>query len=124
MLAGSDAHVGAQENQAINRRRSVRIPSRNNFRFSEITGADQLPGQRDDDAWTIDLSSNGIRFATRRPLTPDTLIHFSMDADAAVAQLEGSGRVVWSEPIENTPLFHAGITFTENPGPAFSRSSL
>lgn len=122
LFAGSDAQMGEYASQSINRRRSVRIPSHNNFRFSEITGSDQLPGQRDDDAWTIDLSNNGIRFATRRPLAPDTLIQFSMDADGAVAQLEGSGRVVWSEAIENTPMFHAGIAFTESPVPAFSLS--
>ena len=119
LLAGSNVNVGDNESQPINRRRSVRIPSHNNFRFSEITGSDQLPGQRDDDAWTIDLSNGGIRFASRLPLAPDTVIHFSLETDGTDAQMEGAGRVIWSEPLENTPLFHAGIAFTAPPAHAF-----
>jgi hypothetical protein len=119
LLVGAETNVRDNESLPINRRRSVRIPSHNNFRFSEITGSDQLPGQRDDDAWTIDLSAGGIRFASRHPLNPDTTIHFFLEPDGMGDPVEGSGRVIWSEPLENTPLFHAGIAFAEPPPPAF-----
>lgn len=114
-LAEPAIHQGKDGDLPINRRRSIRIPSYHNFRFSEITGSDQLPGQRDDDAWTIDLSAGGIRFASRHPLNPDTTIHFFLEPDGMGAPVEGSGRVIWSEPLENTPLFHAGIAFAEPP---------
>ncbi len=96
-----------------NRRRSIRVPNYHNFRFSEITGDDQTPGLQEDDAWTVDLSDYGIRFATRQLLTPDTAIHFSLDSDDTATKIEGTGKVIWSEPLANTPLFHAGIVFID-----------
>ncbi len=113
LLAEAEKTVDQKQGAPSNRRRSIRIPSRHLFRFSEITGHDQIPGIREDDAWTIDLSDHGIRFASRQPLPLDTDICFALDADDRADQIEGKGRVVWCEPLENTALFHAGIVFTD-----------
>ena len=118
LLAGAEDKAGQDQAAAINRRRSIRIPSRHFFRFSEITGHDSLPGLREDDAWTIDLSDHGIRFASRLPLTLDTDIRFLLETEDTAAKVEGTGKVVWCEPLENTVLFHAGIVFTDPPEPA------
>lgn len=115
LLAGVDGETGRDRCEPSNRRRSIRVPSTHAFRFSEITGHDQLPGLREDDAWTIDLSDHGIRFASRQMLTTDTAIRFLLESDDATTPVEGIGRVIWCEPLENTPLFHAGITFTHPP---------
>lgn len=114
-----DVDQAIEDSLPVNRRRSIRIPSHHAFRFSEITGSDQMPGHRDDDAWTIDLSNHGIRFASRQTLAPDTLIHFSLETDGTVSELNGIGRVIWAEPLETAPLFHIGLAFTEQPAPAF-----
>jgi len=115
LLAGVDGDTGRDRDEAANRRRSIRVPGTHAFRFSEITGHDQMPGLRENDAWTIDLSDHGIRFASRQLLTADTAIRFFLEAEDSTPPVEGIGRVVWCEPLENTPLFHAGITFTHPP---------
>lgn len=99
-----------------NRRRSLRIPSRHLFRFSEIAGTDQAAPIREDDAWTVDLSDHGIRFTTRQSLVPETMLRFEMVRDAARPPLRGTGRVVWSTPVADSPLFHAAIAFAEHSG--------
>jgi len=118
LLAGEAERAGRNATPPVNRRRSVRIPNRHFFRFSEITGSDQLPSIREDDAWTIDLSDHGIRFVTRQKLAPETAVRFVVDTGGTAKSLQGIGRVVWSEPLENTALFHAGIAFVEHPVPA------
>jgi hypothetical protein len=102
-----------EQTSAISRRRSIRIPSHYSFRFSEITANDQLPGLQEDDAWTIDLSDHGIRFASRQWLTPDTVIRFFLILDDSNGGIEKTGRVIWCEPLENMPLYHAGIAFPD-----------
>ncbi|MGI6657443.1 MAG: PilZ domain-containing protein [Desulfobulbus sp.] len=98
----------------INRRRSLRIPTCYNFRFSELSSASHRHPVSNE-AWTIDLSDHGIRFASRLRLQPDTLILFALKTDDMVETFEGTGRVVWSEPFENTKLFSIGMTFAPNP---------
>jgi hypothetical protein len=117
LLAGDEDEAGQERREPINRRRSIRVPVRHTFRFSEITGHDHIPGVREDDAWTIDLSNHGIRFASRQLLPLNMAIHFFMEADDTAAEFEGNGRVVWCEPLAASPLFHAGIVLTDRPYP-------
>ena len=93
-----------------NRRRSARVPSHHLFRFSEITGSDQPPSIREDDALTVDLSAHGIRFTTRQLLPPETALRFEV-VKGGKKSMAGTGRVVWSKPIENSFLFHSAIAF-------------
>jgi hypothetical protein len=109
----TQAETGKNQASPSNRRRSIRVPNFHNFRFSEITNNDQIPGLQEDDAWTVDLSDCGIRFASRQLLTPDTAIYFSLVSDDTATTIEGTGKVIWSEPLANTPLFHAGIVFID-----------
>lgn len=118
LLDEAEILTGQEQEAPANRRRSIRIPSRHLFRFSEITGHDQIPGFREDNAWTIDLSDHGIRFTSWQPLTLNTDIRFALEADDRAVQIEGTGRVVWCEPLENTALFHAGIVFSDRLDPA------
>ncbi len=118
LLAATEETITQEHGTPANRRRSIRIPSHHSFRFSEITGHDQIPGFREKNAWTIDLSDHGIRFTSRQPLPLNTDIRFFLEDDDRASQLEGIGRVVWCEPLENTALFHAGIVFTDQPNPA------
>jgi len=113
LLAGTEGETGQLQSEAANRRRSIRIPSNHTFCFSEITGHDQFPGLRENDAWTVDLSDHGIRFASRQLLLADTDIRFFLKTDDSAPLIEGIGRVVWCEPLENTPLYHAAISFND-----------
>ena len=97
----------------LNRRQFIRIPSRHVFRFSEIIGHDELPGRRQDDAWTLDLGTGGLRFVSRVPLPVQAAVHFLLEGDSAIASITGTGRVAWSEPIEKTVLFYVGLAFVE-----------
>ena len=115
MLCNEYGQMAAQdrrnERAASDNRRSTRIPCYHVFRFSEITGSDQIPSIREDDAWTVDLSAHGIRFATRQMIPPATVLQFEMDKGSGKESISGSGRVIWSKPIESSPLFHSAIAF-------------
>jgi len=96
----------------INRRRSVRVPQYHLFRFSELHPHTRTPQNRLEETWTIDVSEHGLRFASYHHLQPDTLISFSIEGSNGDDTSRGEARVIWSEPLENTPLFHAGIAFS------------
>ena len=115
LLAGKSSAEPAHETTPLNRRRSIRIPHRHLFRFSEITGSDQNGGFREDDAWTVDLSDHGIRFATRQLLPLGATLRFQVDTGVPGGTRQGIGRVTWSQPLEKSPLFHAGIALVESP---------
>jgi len=100
------------EQLADNRRHSVRTPCHYLFRFAEITGSHQIPLIREDDAWTVDVSAHGIRFATRQMIPPETALQFEVVKGAGKEPISGAGRVVWSRPVESSRLFHSGIVFT------------
>lgn len=97
---------------AVNRRRSARIPQYHVIHFAEVSNTDHSPENRTEESWTIDLSQHGIRFVSYRLLEPETLINFSLESRHNAPPTKGHGRVVWSEPLENSQLFHTGITFS------------
>jgi hypothetical protein len=113
LLATPQTHAAPTDHLPVNRRRSVRIPRHHVFRFSEISPKDRIPTRRTQETWTIDLSQQGIRFASYRFLPPNTLIRFALEGEDTLCPPTGEGRVVWSEPLENTPLFHAGIALVD-----------
>lgn len=94
-----------------NRRRSVRVPRYHIFRFSEITPANQSLENRQEESWTIDVCEHGLRFASYRHLTPDSMIRFSLEGEERLSPTQGNARVIWSRPLESTALFHTGIAF-------------
>lgn len=110
-LAGGANSVEGQSVPPVNRRRSIRIPDHHLFRFSEINSSDRISGFREDDAWTVDLSDHGIRFAAHHYLPPGTRLEYHLGTGTDTGRVDGLGRVVWSEPLANTPLFHIGIAF-------------
>lgn len=110
LLIGADDNLEREQTEPINRRQSIRVPCRHSFHFSEITGHDHIPGLHEVNSWTYDLSDHGICFASRQLLNLDTDIRFLLEADD---RIEGTGRVVWCAPLDNTALFQAGIVFTE-----------
>lgn len=113
LLSGTGNETQQFDTPSLNRRRSIRFPSHHVFRFSEITGSDHNPGIRQNDAWTVDLSEHGIRFVTRQLLTTETPLRFQVEVEETATQIEGIGWVIWSIPLANAPLFHAGIAFSD-----------
>lgn len=112
LLGGLGKVTGHNGTPPHNRRRSIRIPSRHLFRFSEIyDDGRQLPAE--DEAWTIDLSEHGIRCTTQRPLSPTTTILFFLEVSDTATKIEGTGRVIWSEPLANPQGWQTGVAFTE-----------
>jgi len=114
LLATRDHWSEPNGRPVSNRRRSARVPSQYLFRFSEITGSDQFPSIREDDAWTVDLSAHGLSFTTRQLLPLETALQFEIIKNSGKKSMAGTGRVVWSKPIESSPLFHSAIAFTKH----------
>lgn len=95
-----------------NRRRNVRVPGRFAFRLAEGTSGES--GELlDDAALTVDFSLGGIRFESYRALSKDTKVLFSLNGDFSEEPVRGLGRVMWCRSLDDAPLYHAGISFTD-----------
>ena len=103
--------------RAVNRRRSVRLPERHLFRFSEISPTGPASAATADEAWTLDLSDHGLRVATTCQLRPETAIHFEVTGNGSPGRA-GTGRVVWCQPLANTAFFEIGVALADQPDPA------
>ena len=112
LLGISKTESPKSDNPAMNRRRSARIPQYHVIRFAEISSDSHFPENRTEESWTIDLSQHGIRFVSYRIIEPETKLSFTLGGRDGTRPTKGSGRVVWSEPLENSPLFHTGIAFS------------
>ena len=102
--------------RAVNRRRSVRLPERHLFRFSEISPTGPASAATADEAWTLDLSDHGLRVATTCQLRPETAIHFEVTGNGNPGRA-GTGRVVWCQPLANTAFFEIGVALADQPDP-------
>ena len=102
--------------RAVNRRRSVRLPERHLFRFSEMSPAKPPTDFTPDQAWTLDLSDHGIRVATTCRLQPETAIHFEVTGNGSPGRA-GTGRVVWCQPLADTAFFEIGVALADQPDP-------
>ena len=80
--------------RAVNRRRSVRLPERHLFRFSEISSTGPMSGATADEAWTLDLSDHGLRVATTCQLRPETAINFEVTGNGTLSLYEGIPLIV------------------------------
>ena len=98
--------------RATNRRRSARLAERHLFHFSEIYQTDLPTAHPGDEAWTLDLSDHGLRFATTCQLQPDMAIHFQLEGNGSPGR-EGTGRVVWCQPLADTAFFEAGVVLLD-----------
>jgi len=99
--------------RAVNRRRSVRVPERHLFRFSEISPTGPASAATADEAWTLDLSDHGLRVATTCQLRPETVINFEVTGNGSA----GRGRVIWCQPLADTAFFEIGVALLDQPDP-------
>lgn len=67
----------------------------------------------DEDAVTIDLSLGGLRLLSRRELPRDSLVSFGFGPDFTIPDLAGIGEVKWCELKSDSPLFEAGLAFSD-----------
>jgi len=109
-------YANAAENDSsaipVNQRRHPRIPGRFSFRLAERE-KDSVNRIIDDAATTVDFSLGGIRFESYRSLQQGAEIIFSLNGDFSGTPLQGTGTVKWCRSLENAPLYHAGIAFTD-----------
>ena len=104
----------ASVDKSMNRRKHRRVPGRFSFRLAERTGdALELDKLIDDVATTVDLSAGGIRFESYRALSQGTEVFFSLNGNFSSPPLRGTGQVKWCRPLDNAPLYHAGISFSD-----------
>lgn len=108
-----DSDTGVVEGKGLNRRHYRRVPGRFSFRLAECAG-DDLDRLIDDAAITVDLSRGGIRFESYRALSEGAEVLFSLNGDFSNVPLRGIGQVKWCRSLENAPIYHAGISFSDN----------
>jgi hypothetical protein len=98
----------------LNRRKYRRVPGRFSFRLAERTDDSlELDKLIDDVATTVDLSPGGIRFESYRALPKGAEVFFSLNGEFSDPPLRGAGQVKWCHSLENAPLYHAGIAFSD-----------
>jgi hypothetical protein len=96
-----------------NRRQHRRVPCRYSFRLAERKGSEDLDRLLDDVATTVDLSSGGIRFESYRALPQGVEVYFSLNGEFSKTPLQGTGQVKWCRSLDDAPLYHAGIAFSD-----------
>ncbi len=98
----------------LDKRRSRRLPARFPLHLAE-PAFDGLERVLDDTALTVDISEVGLRFETRTPMQVGAFVEFSLWHEARIPLcLKGTGRITWCHSLENAPLYHAGISFTDD----------
>ena len=107
------ADFAAAEEVKRNRRRHRRVPCRYSFRLAERKDNAGLDRLFDDVATTVDLSSGGIRFESYRALPQGVEVSFSLNGEFSSVPLKGTGQVKWCRSLEDAPLYHAGIAFSD-----------
>jgi len=115
---------GMTKDEFLNRRGHERVPGRFALRVSGCLKDTDLVSLLDDQACTVDISPGGIRFESFREVTVDSLVSFSIVAESFDEPLQGVGRVKWCMSLENAPVFHAGIAFTDTSVPSTVRNRL
>ncbi len=116
--------LGLPKVESQNRRCYERVPGRFAFSLSGRIKGEDLVSVLDDQACTVDISPGGIRFESFREVPVDSLVSFSLVADSFDDPLEGVGRVKWCISLENAPVFHIGIAFTDTSVPSAVRNRL
>jgi hypothetical protein len=94
------------------KRRFERLPARFSLHLLE-PAFDGLERVVDDTALTVDISEVGLRFETRTPMQIGASLYFTLWQEPPSPLLHGSGRIKWCHSLENAPLYHAGISFTD-----------
>jgi len=108
------ADTGAAVDKSQNRRKHRRVPARFSFRLTERTSdALALDNLVDNVATTVDLSSGGIRFESYRALPKGAEVSFALDGTFSNPPLYGTGQVKWCRSLDDAPLYHAGISFSD-----------
>ncbi len=94
----------------MNRRRDPRISRQYRLQLIECTTGEHFT---DDCVMTVDISRGGMRFESRRSLPRGAKILFSLNDDGLPESLHGAGHVQWCHPVDNTPVYHAGVAFAD-----------
>ena len=97
-----------------NKRRSRRVPIRVNLHLvnPDCEGVLQVI---DDAAQTVDISGLGLRLESRAPMQLGVFIEFFLGRETASSPLlRGTGQVKWCHSLDNAPLYHTGIVFTDD----------
>ena len=112
---GNAQHVGSLfESELENRRHHSRVVGRYPFKIIELVEGEEVARPFNANACTVDYSVGGIRFESHQALPVNALVRFSLNGYYSNKILGGSGLVKWCRPLETSPVFHAGIAFTED----------
>ena len=113
----SENHIDLQEkvrNSEVNRRKYLRIESSHTISLIKIFESGNLVSQEPYRALTIDISKNGMRLATDKPLVRNALVEFSFDDYFPLNIHEATGQIEWCNKQVDEPGYQAGVSFQGN----------
>ncbi len=102
------------EDGVVNRRRYRRVMERIPIMLSEDMGEGLSVDVIDDNAYTFDISMGGVGLVTKRKISPDTKVKFTLMDTGENAPIIGAGIVQWSKSdSQNSDVFLSGLSFTD-----------
>ncbi len=101
-----------REANGSERRRYTRVPDRISMTLALLDVPGEEDALLDDNAFTLDLSEGGMCLASHRALEVGSQLSFRFGHEFR-QELLGTGRVRWCTSPDDSPLFHAGMMFTD-----------
>jgi len=98
-----------KNDEASNRRRYERTPSRHIIKVAEYKSQELAEIPLEDSACTVDISPAGIRLESFNHFEQGTLVSLYLDQSFAGIGIRSVGKVKWCKSLINTPFYHAGI---------------
>ncbi|OQX15775.1 MAG: hypothetical protein BWK76_12610 [Desulfobulbaceae bacterium A2] len=102
----------SRELSAADRRRHFRIPDRISMTLALMSVPGEEDSLLDDNAFTLDLSEGGMCLASHRALQVHSQLSFRFGHEFR-QELLGVGQVRWCSSADDSPLFYAGMMFTD-----------
>lgn len=97
-----------------NRRNSERLKVRYTITLVRLLQSERVVSHFSTHATTLDLSNGGMRLTTSKPLSNDTIVHFSFGDSFPQSFKECTGHVEWCNKEIDSPDYQAGISFHDS----------
>lgn len=84
-------------------------------RYPCFVPVESRKGTEFDRSQTVDISSKGAGFLSRRFIPVDTKMAVELNLSSQGDPVMAMGRVTWIRQIPDSDMYHLGLTFTEIP---------
>jgi hypothetical protein len=110
---GSEKVADRRERTSADRRKYTRISGSYPFRIAGLQEDSNTASLLDTKVTTVNLSAGGMRLQIPCDLPVNSMVSFSLNGSSG-PPIQGIGQIKWCRSFEDSPVYHAGIVFTDN----------